>query len=85
MSRVHVTIDRLVLHGVDPADKDGLVNGMKAELARLLGDAGSEADWGGSRRTPVVRLEQMPLEPGPAGARTFGQGIARGIGKEVKR
>jgi hypothetical protein len=85
MSRIHITIDRIVLHGVDATDRDALVNGMKVELTRLLGDADARGALGGSRRTPVLRLGQMPIAQGSAGAQTFGHGLARGIAKGVAR
>jgi len=75
VSRVTVTIDRLVLSGIEPGDRQALVAGLKSELARLL--AGTEAAQ--SRRTPVLRAGRMPLEPGPAGARRLGGGIAKAI------
>jgi hypothetical protein len=83
MSRIHVTIDRVVLHGVDPAERDALVTGMKAELARLLGDPSAAAAGFGSRRTPVLHLGQVPVEPGRSGAAQLGHQVARGIAKGV--
>jgi hypothetical protein len=84
MSIIHVTIDRLALKGFDPADRKALVEGLQSELSRVLSDPATRAEWVRSRRTPVLRLGRMPLEPGPAGGRKFGASVARGIGKGLK-
>jgi hypothetical protein len=85
MSRIHVTIDRMVLHGLDPADRQALVNGLRTELTRILADPATRAAWSRSRRTPVLRLGKMPMAQGIAGARKLGGGIARAIGKGISR
>ena len=84
MSRIDVTIDRVVLHGVHSADRDTLVNGLKSELARLLSEPGAGARIE-SRRTPVLRVRGLSFDQGRAGHRTFGQAVARAITKEVAR
>jgi hypothetical protein len=85
MSRIHVTIDRIVLRGIDPADRQALVNSLKAELSRMLADPATRATLPNSRRTPAMRLGRMPLGQGTAGARKLGTGIARAIGKGITR
>lgn len=82
---VHITIDRIVLRGIDPSDRQAIVSGMKAELARILADPSTRAAISQSRRTPVLRLGKMPLAQGSAGARKLGGGIARAIGKGISR
>lgn len=84
MSRVRVTIDRLVLHGMGPVERQALVEGLTAELSRILADPATRAGWARSHRTPVVKLGRMTLEPGGAGGRKFGGGLARGIGARLK-
>jgi hypothetical protein len=84
MSRIKLTIDRLVLTGFDPADRNALAEGLQGELSRLLADPVTDAASAQSRRTPVVRLGRMPLDPGPSGGRKLGHTIARGIGKGLK-
>jgi hypothetical protein len=84
MNRIKLTIDRLVLTGFDPADRNALADGLQGELSRLLADPATGAASTQSRRTPVVRLGPMPLDPGRSGGRKLGQGIARGIGKGLK-
>lgn len=68
MTDVHVTIERLILEGLDPgAGGARLGVAVAAELARLLGEGGlaDEHRVGGARRS----LRGGDLEPGdPAAA-----------------
>jgi hypothetical protein len=76
--RVTLNIERLVLRGVDPADQRAVAAGLKAELAKVLGDGDG---LGASRRTPILRVGG----PGPdASGRSLGAGVARAIGKGLK-
>jgi hypothetical protein len=84
MSRITLNIDRLVLKGFEPGDRNALVQGLQAELSRVLADPVTRAEWARSHRTPVLRLGRMPIEPGPAGGRNFGAELARAIGKGLK-
>jgi hypothetical protein len=84
MSRIKVTIDRLVLSGMEAGDRRALAEGLKSELARLLSDPASRAGWAGSRRIPLLRLGRMPLEPGRSGAAKCGSVLARSIGSRLK-
>ena len=84
MSRIRVTIDELVLKGIEAGDRNALVDGLRSELARVLADPAARAEWARTHRTPVLRLGSMPLEPGRAGGRKFGTGIARAIGRGLK-
>lgn len=84
MSRVRVTIDRLVLKGLEPVDRRALVEGLQAELSRLLSDQAARAEWAHPHRTPVLRLGRLPFEPGSAGGRKFGARVARAIGMGLK-
>jgi hypothetical protein len=77
--RVTLNIDRLVLRGIDPLDQHALVDGLKTEMARVLADPAHRASLDQSRRTPVLRLGRMPLQPGLAGARSFGGRLGRAI------
>jgi hypothetical protein len=83
MSRILITIDRLVLKGIDPVDRHVLANALKTELALILADPVTRVALSQSRRTPVLRLGRVQLAPGFAGARQFGLGIARAIGKRL--
>ncbi|WP_213956941.1 hypothetical protein [Variovorax sp. dw_954] len=78
MSRVTVTIDRIVVSGLEPTQRDALVAALESELVRVLAGPGDRAAV--SRRTPVLRLGRVPLGSGTSGARAVGQGIAHAIG-----
>lgn len=82
--RVNLHIDRLVLRGIDPMDKHALADGLKMELARVLADPATRAALSQSRRTPVLRLGRMAMQPGMAGARTLGGSVAKAIGKGMR-
>ena len=53
--------------------------------ARVLADPATQSAVTKSRRTPVMRLGRLPMEQGIGGARKLGGGIARAIGKGIKR
>jgi hypothetical protein len=82
--RVQVSIDRLVLRGIDPAHQKAFAESLKAELVRALADPATLSAVTGPRRTQVLRLGPATLQPGAAGARSLGATVARGIGKGVK-
>ena len=84
MSKIHVTIDRLVLSGLDPAARHAFVAGLKTELTRALADPAQRADWAKSRRTPVLRLGRVALDPGVGGARKLGGHVAASIARGTK-
>ncbi|MDR3772030.1 MAG: hypothetical protein P4L26_01710 [Terracidiphilus sp.] len=79
---VNVTIDRIVLRGLDPAARAAFVEGLRSHLGRLLADPATRAalsSASASRRTPVLRLGQVSLQPGVSGARNLGAKVARAI------
>jgi len=82
---IKVTIDELVLRGVDPHDAPALAEGLKTELARMFAGPKSRQSLQQQRETPVLRLDPMPLSAGRMAARTFGTNLARAIGKGVSR
>jgi hypothetical protein len=84
MSRIVLSIDRLVLRGLEAGERKALAEGLQAELSRVLADPATRAEWARPHRTPVLRLGRMPMEPGPAGGRKLGGGLARAIGKGLK-
>lgn len=84
MSRIHLHIDSLVLPPMDMGDRNALVQGLQAELRRVLADPAARAGWARSHRTPVLRLGRMPLEPGVSGGGKFGTALGRSIGKGLK-
>ena len=84
MSRIEVKIDHVVLRGFNPTDRHALVNGLKSELSRILADPATGIKSARSQRTPVLHAGRMPMDPGLAGARKLGGGIAKAIGKGIK-
>lgn len=84
MSRITVTIDQLVLNGFEGGDRKPLVDGLQVELSRLLADSTGRAEWARSHRTPVLKLGRIPIESVSTGARKFGTGLARAVGRGLK-
>jgi hypothetical protein len=84
MKRVVVHIDRLVLRGFRPEDRQAIADGLQQELGRVFANAevGSLLPVRGdvSRLQVIgVRVEQ--------GARPqrVGEKVAQGIGKEIRK
>jgi hypothetical protein len=65
-------------------DQHALASGLQAELARMMADPVLRAEMTQSRRTPVLRLGRMAMEPGMAGARALGGSVAKAIGKGMR-
>ena len=85
MSRIRLTIDELTLKGFEGADGRALVEGLRSELARMLSDPLTRAEWARSYRMSVLRLGPMPVETGSSGSREFAKGLAQAIGRGIKR
>ena len=86
MSRIHVTIDRLVFSGLDAAARTAFIRGLKTELIHTLNNVTPRAAQTAtlrSRRIPVLRLGKVALNPGAAGARSLGAQVARGIAGRI--
>lgn len=84
MKRIHLTIDRLALSGFDPAQRSALIEGLQSELTRIFGNPETRSGLKHSRRTPVLRLGSIALDPGLSGSRKFGGSVARAIGRSLK-
>jgi hypothetical protein len=84
MTRIHVTIDRVVLSGMDPAARAAFLQGLEAELSQSLADPVARAGWARPHHTPVLKLGRMPFDSGAGGARKLGGQVARGIGRGLK-
>ena len=83
--RINLTIDRLVLRGVDPQHAQAMTESLKKELTRIFAAPGVHDRLQQARDAPVMRLGRVTLEPGRAGARRFGSSVARAIAKGVKQ
>jgi len=84
MSRIRLQIDRLVLPEMDSGDQKALIEGLRAELTRMLSDTAARAAWARPHRTPLLRLGRMALEPGRAAGKKFGSALGHSIGKGLK-
>lgn len=85
MSRVRVTISKLILKGFEPDQRQPLAEMLQAELTWALSDPATRAQWARSQHRQVMRIGDMTLGPGRAGSRKLGSGIAQAIGEGVKR
>ena len=59
MSRITVTIDRLVLKGLEAGDRAALAEEFQSELSQVLADPLTRPKWLCSYRTPVLRLGRL--------------------------
>jgi hypothetical protein len=82
--KIHLHIGRLVLRGIDAADRAAVVSGLKSELARVLADPAMRASLSRSAQTPVLRLGNVAFASGPARARKLGSNVGRAIGRGLK-
>jgi hypothetical protein len=84
VSRVQVQIDELVLDGFAPADRFAIAEGVRQELARLLGEQGL-GDFAETRANVAsVDAGAFAVMPGTnAGAigRRVAQSVSRGLTK----
>lgn len=79
-----MTIDKLVLRGVDPHHAQTLAESLKHQLAQTLSDPAQRKQLHLAGDTPVLRLGRIPLASGRAGARDFGAKVARAIGTQAR-
>jgi hypothetical protein len=84
MSQIRVTIDRVVLNGFAPDQRQALVDGLRQELARILADPRTRATLQ-PPEMPTMRLAQRTFGPGRAGGTRLGAELARGIGRGLTR
>ena len=79
MSRIRLTIDRVVLNGFGSLEGNALSNALRLQLSQFLSEQATRAEWARSHRTPVIKLGRMPLEAGTAGAGKLGEQVARAV------
>ena len=84
MSRIHLTIDLLVLNGIQPHEARAVARAMESQLSQVLGDAASRREWARSHRTPVLKLGRMTLDSGAAGAQAFGRRLGNAVGRGLR-
>jgi len=81
--RVHLTIERLVLNGVEAGQRQAVVAALTAELQRRLATPGATAALGGGRH--VATLPKQTIRAGGATGAALGIAAARGIDGALKR
>jgi hypothetical protein len=84
VSRIRVSIDRVVLNGFGQLEGKALAETLRLQLSQRLADATSRNDLTGSHRTPVLRLGRMPLQGGTTGASSLGNQMAHAIVRGLK-
>ncbi len=84
VSRIHLTIDRLVLTGFQPVEAKALASALVSQLSHALADPATRHEWARPHRTPVLKLGRMALQPGTAGAHTFGRTLGNAVGRGLK-
>jgi hypothetical protein len=84
VSRIHLTIDRLVLNGLERGQEKALVESFRTELSKILADRRTRSEWAHSHRTPVLKLGRVPMESGAAGGGKLGVRMAGAIGRGLK-
>lgn len=80
--RVNVTIDRLVLRGFAPGDRDDIAAGLETELARQLADPAYAGSLARNRADAVLKAGTVGRQRdargiGAAAARTVVAGLGR--------
>ena len=84
MSRIRLTIDRLVLNGVQPLEARALTQALQSQLSHVLADRAARHEWARPHRTPVLKLAPMTLQPGTTGAQNFGRSLGSAVGRGLK-
>ena len=84
VSRIRVSIDRLVLNGFGPLEGKALAETLQSQLAHGFAGARERNDWARSHRTPMLKLGRMPLPAGTTGASSFGKQMARAVVRGLK-
>ena len=84
MKRVVVHIDRLVLNGIRHADQHAFAAGLQQELGRVVLNQETVSLLTAMRDLTRLQLGRVHIEHGSTPKR-FGERVAHGIGKEIKR
>jgi hypothetical protein len=79
---VRVHVDAIALRGFTPAQRDGIVSGLREDLARLLSDAAAAGAFGAGRSLPSVNAGRVAFEP--TAATDFGRAAARRIAGRLR-
>jgi hypothetical protein len=81
--KINVTIDRVVLRGIDANLAPALTESLKKELIRTLAQPGSQTRLQNTHDAGLIKVGKVQLKAGRVGARQFGTGVGRAIAKGV--
>jgi len=84
VSRIRLTIDRVVLNGFQHVEAKALANALESQLSQVLADKATRHAWARPHRTPVLKLGRMTLQPGTTGAQNFGRTLGSAVGRGLK-
>jgi hypothetical protein len=84
MSRIRLTIDRVVLNGFQQVEAKALARALESQLSQVLADKSMRHEWARPHRTPVLKLGRMTLQPGTTGAHNFGRTMGNAVGRGLK-
>jgi hypothetical protein len=84
VSRIRLTIDRIVLNGFHQVEAKALANALESQLSQVLADRATRQAWAHSHRTPVLTLGPMTRAPGTTGAQQFGRRLGSAVGRGLK-
>jgi hypothetical protein len=84
VNRVQVQIDELVLDGFATADRVLIGEGVRQELARLIGERGSAHFAETPARVASLDAGSFVVTPG-ANAGAVGRGVARSVNHELTK
>ena len=85
MSRIRVTIGRVVLNGFEQLDAKALMQAMESQLSQVLAGDGVRNALTYPYRRPVLKLGRMTLDAGTTGARKFGRRLGKAVGRGLTR
>jgi hypothetical protein len=84
VSRIRLTIDRVVLNGFQHVEAAALTRALESQLSQMLADRSTRSEWARPHRTPVLKLGRLPLQPGTTGAQHFGRTLGSAVGRGLK-
>lgn len=78
-ARVRLSIDRLVLRGFSPAQRDTIVADMLAEISQGLGTADAPASLGETRSVAELRAAASPAVSGASPGAAAGRALLQSL------
>jgi hypothetical protein len=84
VSRIRLTIDRVVLNGLAHVEAKALTNALESQLFQVLSDKATRHAWARTHCTPVLKLGRIVLQPGAPGAQNFGRTLGSAVGRGLK-